>query len=66
METLLISRLVKAEPVNCDAWSVLNVCGLPYLPSASCNVSAQNAASIVIDSRQDSTRQLSQSRTTAR
>ena len=40
--------------------------GLPCLANASSSVSTQNAASMVIDSRQDSTRRLNQSSTTAR
>jgi len=63
---LSVSTLVKAAPVNCEPWSVLKISGLPYFSKASCSVSTQNAASIVIDTRHDSTRRLAQSSTTAR
>src|SRR5947208_15268855 len=62
----LISTPVKAAPVNCEPWSVLKVAGLPCFASASCNASTQNAASIVIDTRDDKTRRLNHSSTTAR
>jgi hypothetical protein len=63
---LSASTPVKAEPVNCEPWSVLQISGLPCLASASSNVSTQNAASMVIDTRHDNTRRLNQSSTTAR
>src|SRR5205823_2372116 len=56
----------KAEPVNCEPWSVLNISGLPWRAKASSRVSTQKAASIVIDNRQDRTRRVAQSSTTAR
>jgi len=62
----LISRPVNAAPVNCEPWSVLKTFGLPCLASASSNVSTQNAASKVIDTRHARTRRLNQSSTTAR
>jgi type 1 fimbria pilin len=63
---LSASTPVKAAPVNCEPWSVLKISGLPCFAKASCSVSTQNAASIVIDTRHDSTRRLAQSSTTAR
>jgi hypothetical protein len=63
---LSASTPVKAAPVNCEPWSVLKICGLPCFTNASRSVSTQNAASIVIDTRHDSTRRLAQSSTTAR
>jgi type 1 fimbria pilin len=63
---LSASTLVKAAPVNCEPWSVLKISGKPCLTKASCSVSMQNAASIVIDTRHDNTRRLAQSSTTAR
>ena len=62
----LISRPVNAAPVNCEPWSVLKISGLPCFTSASSNVSTQNAASMVIDTRHDRTRRLNQSSATAR
>jgi hypothetical protein len=47
----LISRPVKAAPVNCEPWSMLKISGLPCLASASSNVSTQKATSMVIDMR---------------
>jgi hypothetical protein len=47
-------------------WSVLKISGLPWRAKASSSVSTQNAVSIVMDSRHDSTRRLNQSSTTAR
>ena len=46
------------------AWSVLNISDLPLRPKATSSVSIQNATSIVIYSRHDSTRRLDQSSTT--
>ena len=63
---LLASTPVKAAPVNWLPWSVLKMSGLPWRARASSSVSTQNAASIVIESRHDSTRRLNQSSTTAR
>src|ERR1700680_5332948 len=57
------STPVKADPVNCEPWSVLEISGLPCFAKASCSVSTQNAASIVIDIRHDRTRRLNQSST---
>ena len=62
----LISTPVKVVPVNWLPWSVLKMSGLPWRARASSRVSTQNAASIVIDKRHDSTRRLNQSSTTAR
>jgi hypothetical protein len=61
----LISTLVNAAPVNCEPWSVLKISGLPCVASGSSNVSTQNAAFIVIETRHDRTRRLNQSSTTA-
>jgi hypothetical protein len=44
---------------------VLKISGLPCFARASSSVSTQNAASIVIDTRHDSTRRENQSSTTA-
>src|ERR1700716_3387092 len=55
---LWISTPVNAAPVNCEPWSVLKISGLPWRAKASSSVSTQNAASIVIDTRHDSTRRL--------
>ena len=63
---LSVSAPVNAAPVNCEPWSVLKISGLPYFTKASCSVSTQNAASVVIDMRHDRTRRLAQSSTTAR
>src|ERR1700686_5344970 len=57
------STPVNADPVNCEPWSVLEISGLPCFAKASCSVSTQNAASIVIDIRHDRTRRLNQSST---
>ena len=46
-----ISKPVNAAPVNFKPWSVLKISGLPCFASASSNVSTQNAASMVIDTR---------------
>src|ERR1700681_1143275 len=62
----LISTPVKVVPVNWLPWSVLKMSGLPWRARASSRVSTQNAASIVIETRHDSTRRLNQSSTTAR
>jgi hypothetical protein len=48
------------------ALAVLKISGLPCFTSASSNVSTQNVASMVIDTRHDRTRRLNQSSTTAR
>jgi hypothetical protein len=50
---------------DCEPWSVSKFSGLPC-SSASSNVSTQNAASMVIDTRHDRTRRLNQSSTTVR
>jgi hypothetical protein len=52
---------VKAAPVNWLPWSVLKISGLPQRASASSNASTQNAASIVLESRQASTARENQS-----
>ena len=49
---------MKSIEVNCEPWSVLKMSGLPCRASASSTASMQNAASRVIDSRQDRTRRL--------
>ena len=54
----LISTPVNAAPVNWLPRSVLKISGLPWQARASSSVSTQNAASIVIDRRHDSTRRL--------
>jgi hypothetical protein len=48
------------------AWSVLKISGLPYLPMASSSASMQKPASIVIDTRWESTRRVNQSTTATR
>src|SRR5262249_56897170 len=53
-------------PGNWGPLTVLKISGLPCLASASSNVSTQNDASIVIDTRHDRTRRENQSSTTAR
>jgi hypothetical protein len=63
---LSVSTRVKAWPVNCEPWSVLKISGLPWRAKASSTASTQNAASMVIERRHDSTRRLNQSSTTAR
>jgi hypothetical protein len=55
------SRSVQAKAVNCDPWSVFMISGGPKRVMASSSASAQNCASSVFDSRQDSTRRLCQS-----
>jgi hypothetical protein len=62
----LTSTPVNAVPVNWLPWSVLKMSGLPWRARASSRISTQNAASIVIESRHDSTRRLNQSSTTAK
>jgi hypothetical protein len=57
---------VNASLVNWLPWSLLKISGLPYLPMASSKASTQNPASIVIDTRCDSTRRLNQSTTATR
>jgi len=52
---------VKASLVNCAPWSVLKIAGRP-VASASCSARTQNSASRLIDSAQDSTYRLYQSR----
>ena len=52
--------------VNCEPWSVLKISGLPWRASASSRASTQNAASMVIDSRQDRTLRKYQSTTAAK
>jgi hypothetical protein len=47
--------------VNWLPWSVLKISGLPQRASASSNASTQNAASIVLKSRQASTARENQS-----
>src|ERR1700704_2853457 len=56
----------EGRPRELRTWSVLEISGLPCFAKASCSVSTQNAASIVIDTRHDRTRRLNQSSTTAR
>lgn len=51
---------------DCEPWSVLKMLGLPGRARASATVSTQDAASIVVETRHDSTRRLNQSSTTAR
>jgi hypothetical protein len=48
------------------AWSVLKIPGLPCFAKDSSSASTQNDASIVIDTRHDSTRREKQSSTAAR
>ena len=60
------SRPVKVSLVNCAPWSVLNISGFSSMESASSSASTQKAVSIVIDTRQASTRRLNQSTTAAR
>ena len=63
---LSASRPVKAALVNWLPWSVLKISGLPCLARASSTASMQKSASMVIDSRQLSTRRVCQSTTAAR
>jgi hypothetical protein len=42
---------VKTTEVNCEAWSVLKISGLPNLARASSSVERQNETSIVFDRR---------------
>ena len=60
------NRPVKPALVNWLAWSVLKMSGRPCRASASSTASRQTLASIVIETRQDSTRRLNQSSTAAR
>jgi hypothetical protein len=60
------STLVKLWLVNCQPWSVLKTSGLPYRAIASSSASTRKSASMVIDSRQDSTRRPNQSMTAAK
>ncbi len=60
------SRPVKAWLVNWLPWSVLKISGFPFPRRASSKASRQNETSMVIDSRQLSTRRLNQSTTAAR
>ena len=62
----LSSTLVKSWLVNCEPWSVLKTSGRPCRAKASSSASTQNAASKVIDTRQERTRRLNQSTTAAR
>jgi hypothetical protein len=55
-------RLRNHRAPRCEPWSVLKISGA----NASSSVATQNAVSLVIDSRHDSTRRLNQSSTTAR
>src|SRR4051812_1556065 len=57
----LSSTSVKSELVNREPWSVLKTSGRPCRASASSSASMQNAASRLIDTRQESTRRLNQS-----
>ena len=61
-----ISTPVKAALVNWLPWSVLKISGLPNRASASSSAATQNEASIVFDSRQESTARLAQSMTATR
>ncbi len=63
---LAVSTPMKAWPVNCEPWSVLKISGLPWHARASCSVSMQNAASMVMDNRHDNTRRVAQSSAAAR
>jgi hypothetical protein len=58
--------LVNSVEVNRLPWSVLNISGLPCRANASSTASMQKSASGVIETRQDSTRRVNQSRTAAR
>ena len=60
------TRSVNARLVNCAPWSVLNTSGAAPPDSASSSASTQNAASIVFDSRHDSTQRVAQSITATR
>jgi hypothetical protein len=55
------SELVRAKAVNCEPWSVFMISGGPKRAVAWSSASAQNSASRVFDSRQDSTRRLCRS-----
>ncbi len=57
---------VNASLVNWLPWSLLKISGLPCLPIASSSASTQKPASIVIDTRCESTRRLNQSTTATR
>jgi hypothetical protein len=57
---------VKASLVNWLPWSVLKISGVPQRCSASSRASMQKAVSIVIDTRQASTRRVYPSITAAR
>lgn len=59
-------QCLRLEQVTPEPWSVLKMSGLPWRARASSSVSTQNAASIVVETRHDSTRRLNQSSTAAR
>jgi len=60
------SRSVNAALVNWLPWSVLKISGRPCRANASSSASRQNSTSMLIDTRQASTRRLNQSTTAVR
>ena len=65
ISTSLMQRM-KSKLVNWLPWSVLRISGLPCRARAFSNGLTQNRAPMVLDSRQDSTRRLTQSITATR
>ena len=52
---------IQSPLVNYDPWSVLNISGVPCFAKASFSASTQNAAPILLESRQARTLRLNQS-----